>query len=128
MSNDYIAGVCNIGAAEVRQRLLTSFVGLGLALAAAVWLLASDAPRVARWLLLIPLLVWSVGLVQARRRFCVAYGILGTFNFGTLGKLSRVNDPAFRRADRITVLKIAGLSFAYAFAATLGFVLLPVAS
>lgn len=126
MSDDYIAGVCNIGTAEVRQRLIVSFVGLGFALAAAAGLLSADAPRAARWGVLIPLLVWSVGLVQARHRFCVAYGILGTFNFGKLGKLSRVNDPSFRRADRITVLKIAGLSFVYAFAATLGFVLLPV--
>ena len=64
-------------------------------------------------------------LVQARRRFCVAYGILGTFNFGKLGTVSRVSDPDFRRADRITVLKLGGLSLAYALAATLGFVLLP---
>lgn len=126
MSDDYIAGVCNIGKAEVRQRLIVSFVGLGLALSSAAGLLAADAPRGARWGIIVPLLVWSVGLVQARHRFCVAYGILGTFNFGKLGKVSRVNDPAFRRADRITVLKLAGLSFVYAFAAALGFVLLPV--
>lgn len=125
MSDDYLAGVCNIGTEEVRQRLITSFVGLGIALASAAWLLAVGAPRGARWIVLVPLLIWSVGLVQARRRFCVAYGMLGTFNFGKLGKLSRVNDPAFRRADRITVLKIAGLALVYALAATLGFVLLP---
>ena len=93
MSDDYIAGVCNIGKAEVRQRLITSFIGLGFALAGASWLLSSDAPRAARWSLLFPLLVWAVGLVQARRRFCVAYGILGTFNFGKLGTVSRVSDP-----------------------------------
>ena len=125
MSDDYIAGVCNIGKAEVRQRLITSFIGLGFALAGASWLLSTDAPRAARWSLLFPLLVWAVGLVQARRRFCVAYGILGTFNFGKLGTVSRVSDPDFRRADRITVLKLGGLSLAYALAATLGFVLLP---
>lgn len=125
MSNDYIAGVCNIGTAEVRQRLVTSFAGLGFALAVAVGLMVTDAPRAARWGVLIPLLIWAVGLVQARHRFCVAYGILGTFNFGPLGKVSRVNDPAFRRADQMTVLKLVGLSFVYAFAATLGFVLLP---
>lgn len=126
MADEYIAGVCNIGKAEVRQRLIVSFVGLGFALSGAAGLLASDAPRVARWAVFVPLLVWAVGLVQARHRFCVAYGILGTFNFGRLGKVSRVQDPVFRRADRVTVLKLGGLSLVYALAATLGFVLLPV--
>lgn len=126
MADEYIAGVCNIGKTEVRQRLIISFVGLGFALTTAAGLLAAEAPRAARWGIFVPLLVWAVGLVQARHRFCVAYGILGTFNFGRLGKISRVQDPAFRRADRITVLKIAGLSLVYALAATLGFVLLPV--
>lgn len=126
MNDGYIAGVCNIGTAEVRQRLTVSFIGLGLALAGAVWLVSTEAPRATRWGLLLPLLVWSTGLVQARHRFCLAFGIRGTFNFGRLGNVSNVVDPAFRRADRITVLKIGGLSFAYALAATLGFVLLPV--
>lgn len=126
MSDEYIAGVCNIGRAEIRQRLIVSYIGLGLALVAAVALVATDAPQAARWGVLIPFLIWSVGLVQARNRFCVAYGILGTFNFGKLGQASKVQDPAFRKADQRTVLKIAGLSLVYALAATLGFVLLPV--
>lgn len=123
---DYVPGVCNIGKAEVKQRLTVSFIGLGLALAMAIALLVTDAPNAWRWGIMAPLLVWSTGLVQARHRFCVAYGLRGAFNFGHLGSTSSVTDPAFRRADRITVLKIAGLSIVYALAATLGFVLLPV--
>ena len=126
MTDKYIPGVCNIGKAEVRQRLIVSFVGLGAALVYAAVVLVTDASPAARWGIVIPLLAWSTGLVQARHRFCVAFGIAGAFNFGNLGSTSPVVDPAFRRADRITVMKIAGLSLAYALAATLGFVLLPV--
>lgn len=126
MSDEYIAGVCNIGKAEIRQRLIVSYVGLGLALATAVGLVAVDASRATRWVVLVPFLMWSVGLVQARNRFCAAYGIMGTFNFGKLGAVAKVQDPAFRKADQQMVIKIFGLSLVYALAATLGFVLLPV--
>lgn len=126
MSDQYVAGVCNIGKAEIRQRMIVSIVGLALALSSAIGLLAADAPRAARWGVFLPLLVWAIGLVQARHRFCIAYGLAGTFNFGKMGQIARVQDPAFKRADRIAVLKIAALSVTYAFAATLGFVLLPI--
>lgn len=126
MNDEYIAGVCNIGKAEIRQRMTASFIGLGLALALSVWLVSTDASRGARWLVILPFLVWAIGLVQARHRFCIAYGLLGTFNFGKLGQASKVQDPAFRRADQLAVLKLGAISLAYALAATVGFVLLPV--
>jgi hypothetical protein len=126
MSDQYIAGVCNIGKAEVRQRMIVSIAGLVLALGTATWLVITDAPTTARWGVFLPLMVWSIGLVQARNKFCIAFGLAGTFNFGRLGSTSKIIDPEFRKADQRTVLKIAALSITYAFAATLGFVLLPV--
>lgn len=126
MSDQYVAGVCNIGKAEVRQRMIVSIAGLVLALGTATWLVISDAPTAARWGVFLPLMVWSIGLVQARNKFCIAYGLAGTFNFGRLGSTSKIIDPEFRKADQRTVLKIAALSITYAFAATLGFVLLPI--
>ena len=126
MSDQYVAGVCNIGKAEVRQRMIVSMVGLVLALATAVGLVSADAPTAARWGVFLPLIVWAVGLVQARHKFCIAYGLAGAFNFGRLGSTSKIVDPEFRKADQRTVLKIAALSVTYAFAATLGFVLLPI--
>lgn len=126
MADEYIAGVCNIGKAETRQRLIVSFVGLGAALALAAWLVANDASTAARWFVLLPFMVWAIGLVQARNRFCVAYGLAGTFNFGRLGSTTQVIDPEFRKADQRMVLKLAAISLTYALAATLGFVLLPV--
>lgn len=126
MSDQYVAGVCNIGKSEIRQRMIVSIVGLALAMSTAVGIIAMDAPRGARWGVFLPLLVWAIGLVQARHKFCIAYGLAGAFNFGRLGSTSKIVDPAFRKADQRTVLKIAALSVTYAFAATLGFVLLPI--
>lgn len=125
MADEYVAGVCNIGKEEIRQRLLVSFASLAIALVGVVGLVAVDAPRSARWIVLIPFLGWAFGLVQARHRFCLAYGMRGAFNFGRLGNISQVVDPEFRRQDLKTVRKIVAMSLAYALAATLGFVLLP---
>jgi hypothetical protein len=62
----------------------------------------------------VPLMVFSIGFIQSRRKFCLAYGFMGTFNLGKLGDLSRVQSPEDRRADRKTALSIllqaAGLS------------------
>lgn len=67
----------------------------------------------------------SVGWVQSRKRFCLAYGFAGTFNFGKLGQLSRVADPADRAADRRTALLIFAQSALYAAALTLLVIALP---
>lgn len=115
----YIPGTCNIGKAEIRQRQVVALIGLAFALVSLAGLLATDAPRAGRLGLFLPLMVFSVGLVQARRRFCLAYGFAGTFNFGRLGKIERVNEAAFRKADRTMAMKIFAQSAALAGALTL---------
>jgi hypothetical protein len=62
--------------------------------------------------------VASIGWVQSRKKFCLAYGFMGTFNFGKLGQLSRVSDSASRAADRKTALSILFQAGAYAVVAT----------
>ena len=76
------------------------------------------ADRSARLGIFLPLLVASVGYVQSRSRFCLAYGFAGTFNLGKLGDISRVSDPIDRAADRKTALTILGKSFLLAAIAT----------
>ncbi|MFM9151405.1 MAG: hypothetical protein ACKOPU_03925, partial [Candidatus Planktophila sp.] len=72
-----------------------------------------------------PLLVASVGWVQSRKKFCLAYGFMGTFNFGKLGKLSRVADKNAKRADRLTALSILVQALLYALVGTFAMYLLP---
>jgi hypothetical protein len=69
--------------------------------------------------------VMSIGWVQSRKKFCLAYGFAGTFNFGKLGQLSRVSDPIARAADRRTALMIFAQSILYAAVLTAVVVALP---
>lgn len=114
----YIPGTCNIGKAEIRQRQVVALVGLGFALFSLVGLLSTDAPRAGRFGLFLPFMVFAVGFIQSRRRFCLAYGLAGTFNFNRLGKMEKVADAEFRKADRRTALVIFAQSAALAAALT----------
>ena len=87
--------------------------------------MAIHAAREARLGIFLPLMVASVGFVQVRSKFCLAYGFAGTFNFGKLGDISRVSDPINRSADRRTALKILLKSFLLASIATLVVFVLP---
>jgi hypothetical protein len=115
---DYIPGTCNIGKGEIRQRQIVALIGFALSIAVFIALIATDAPRSARLTIFIPLLVASIGWVQSRKKFCLAYGFIGTFNFGKLGRLSKVADSASRAADRKTALNILFQTTAYAAIAT----------
>ena len=126
MSNAvYIAGQCNLGKMEIRQRQMVGLVGLFFSLSSLIGLIAVDAPRGARLGIFLPLMVASVGYVQSRSKFCLAYGFAGTFNLGKLGDISRVSDPIDRVADRRTALKILAKSFLLAAIATAVVFVLP---
>ena len=126
MSYSYIPGTCNLGKAEVRSRQFVALVGLILSATSFIGLVVADAPNGARWSLFVPLMVFAVGFVQSRKRFCLAYGFMGTFNLGRLGELSRVQSSEDRRADRKTALTILFQSALLALAVTAILVLLPV--
>ena len=127
MSEDlYIAGSCNIGTREIMRRRIVALSGLLFAVITASIVLAQDSTRSTRWAVFLPLLVAAIGWIQSRRKFCLAYGLAGTFNFGRMGEIKRVNDPVSRNADRKTALTILLQSLALAFAVTLIFYFLPV--
>ena len=114
----YIPGACNIGKGEIRQRQIVALIGLAISISSFIALIATSAPRGARLGIFIPLAVASIGWVQSRKKFCLAYGFMGTFNFGKLGQLSKVSDSASRAADRKTALSILFQAGAYALIAT----------
>ena len=122
---DYIPGACNIGKGEIRRRQMVALVGLALSISSFITLLSTNAPRSARLGIFVPLAVASIGWVQSRKKFCLAYGFMGTFNFGKLGQLSRVADSASRAADRKTALSILLQAGAYAAVVTAIIYLLP---
>ena len=103
---EYISGSCNIGKGEIRRRQIVALIGLILVISTTAGLIGSDSAKSARFSVFVPALVFSVGFIQSRRKFCLAFGLLGTFNFGSLGKLSRVAAPEDRKADRKTAISI----------------------
>jgi hypothetical protein len=125
MTFSYIPGTCNLGKAEIRRRQFVALLGLLLTVSTLVGLIGSDAPSNARWGLFIPLMVFAIGFIQSRKKFCLAYGLMGTFNLGKLGDMSRVQSPEDRRADRKTALSILFQSAALALLITVVLVFLP---
>ena len=125
MSSGYIPGTCNIGKGEIRQRQLVALFGIFLTVSSASALLATDQSRSSRLSIFIPALVFSIGFVQSRSKFCLAYGLAGTFNFEKLGKITKVQSVEDRKADRKTAISILFKSAALAALITAVFLVLP---
>jgi len=70
-------------------------------------------------------MIFSVGFIQSRSKFCLAYGLAGTFNFDRLGKISKVGSAADRTADRKTAVLILIKSVALAALITAVFFVTP---
>ena len=125
MSTEYIPGSCNIGKGEIRRRQLVALIGIFLTFSSATALLATNQSRTNRLSIFIPALIFSIGFVQARSKFCLAYGLAGTFNFERIGKISRVQSVQDRKVDRKTAIIILLKSAALAALITAIFFILP---
>jgi len=110
LTQEYIPGTCNIGKGEIRRRQIVAIAGAVMSFVSFVGLISNDAAKSARLSLFVPLFVFAIGFVQSRKKFCLAYGFLGTFNFGGLGQISKVADPISKKADRKTALTILAQS------------------
>ena len=125
MSAEYVPGSCNIGNGEVRRRQAVAIFGLFLTSFSAVTILATDQSRNSRLSIFVPALIFAIGFVQSRKKFCLAYGLAGTFNFGKLGQISKVQSTEDRKADRKTAVLILFQSAALAALITAVFFALP---
>lgn len=124
-ADSYIAGTCNIGEGEIRRRKLVALIGIALSLFSLVGFISAGTEPSLRLGIFIPVSIATIGWVQSRKRFCLAYGFMGTFNFGMLGQLSRVSDRASLAADRKTALNILGQSLGLSALITLVIYFLP---
>ena len=125
MTYSYVPGTCNLGKDEIRRRQVVALIGAVLTIISFSGLVVADTANSARWSLFAPLMIFSVGFIQSRKKFCLAYGLMGTFNLGKLGDISRVQSAEDRKADRKTALTILIQSALLAFALAALFVLLP---
>ena len=103
---DYVAGSCNIGPSEIHRRYQVAIIGGALYFALSIYLLGSDQSSALRLIAFAPAMIASVGFIQARNRFCFAYGLMGVFNFDSAGEVKKIKDPEALKADRINALKI----------------------
>ena len=125
MSTEYIPGTCNIGKGEIRRRQLVAIFGLFLTTFSAATIIATDQSKNSRFSIFLPALIFSIGFVQSRKKFCLAYGLAGTFNFGKLGQISKVQSTEDRKSDRKTAVSILFQSAALAASITAIFYILP---
>ncbi|MWV65721.1 hypothetical protein GRS48_12950 [Halorubrum sp. JWXQ-INN 858] len=95
---EYQPGVCNIGPAERRKRLLLGVASLlgSVVLVAAV--LAVGWPLWTLLFVLFPLYGAAMGFLQYRERFCVGFAGIGVFDVG--GGTHEITDPQALEADR----------------------------
>jgi hypothetical protein len=125
LSSEYIPGSCNIGTGEIKRRQAVALFGLFLTIFSITTLLATDQNKSARLSVFIPVMIFSIGFIQSRSKFCLAYGLAGTFNFDRLGKISKVGSAADRMADRKTAGLILIKSIALAALITAVFFVIP---
>ena len=125
MSSEYIPGSCNIGTGEIKRRQAVALFGLFLTIFSITTLLVTDQNKSSRLSIFIPAMIFSVGFIQSRSKFCLAYGLAGTFNFDRLGKISKVGSADDRMADRKTAVLILIKSVALAALITAVFYVIP---
>jgi hypothetical protein len=125
VSAEYIPGTCNIGKGEIRRRQLVAILGLFLTTFSAATIIATDQSKNSRLSIFLPALIFSIGFVQSRKKFCLAYGLAGTFNFGKLGQISKVQSNEDRKSDRKTAVSILFQATALSAFITAAFFVLP---
>ena len=124
--SQYVPGSCNIGSREILRRRVVGIAALVFAMVSGYALLAADElARTARLGIFFPLLVSAIGFIQAKNKFCLAYGLAGTFNFGKIGDMERVFDAESKKSDRRKAIAILIQAALVAGFATALFVSLP---
>lgn len=112
----YSAGICNIGEAEIKQRRRIGYIGLGLTLITVIVYLglvySIKLDPLFGLIVFIPAEMTTIGLIQARNKFCAAYGLTRQQNVSSrLGLTIKVKDENSQREDRNKAVKIIFQSF-----------------
>lgn len=125
--HEYAAGACNIGPMEIRRRRTVAVVAFVAAAALFGLLLAIGAPTWTRLLVFFPLFGGFFSWLQARRRFCAAYAMQGTSNFGeSQATMQAVTGSEARSADLAAVRRMTRDALLLAVPVTALVVFLPV--
>ena len=118
MSDQYVAGTCNIGKEEIKRRQRVALIGALATVLGAISIINKYQSTTPRLWLFIPAMIFSIGWIQSRRKFCLAYGFMGVFNFGKAGAAQKVRSQEERNADRSTAFSILTQGLVLALAIT----------
>ena len=127
-SIEYKAGTCNIGEQEIKQRKRLGYIGVSLTIIGFMIYIGGiyffNMEPLIGSLLFIPAMMGSVGLIQARNRFCAAYGLTKVFNVSSdLGFTIKVEDKNKQKKDRNKAFKILIQSFLISAVVSVGSIL-----
>ena len=125
-SGDYSPGVCNIGPREIAKRRAFGIAGIVASVVLGVVLVASDAPQIARAIVIFPLWGAIVSLEQARRKFCAAFAYAGIRSVNGSDATESVARAADLALDQAAARRLVAECGAIALAITTIFILLPV--
>ncbi|MBW3569034.1 hypothetical protein KY385_02800 [Candidatus Parcubacteria bacterium] len=112
MINEYVAGRVNIGDEEIKHRRLTyGWGGLTLAIALFLIFIFFNVSFYTYLLLFFPIYISFIGFLQAREKFCIAYGKSGVCNVsGQVGETRDVVGRLNRNKDRQKASKMLAVS------------------
>ncbi len=96
----YITGVCNIGPEEIKRRRNGAIFSGVLTLVEIILLSVFRVNPLWRLTLFIPAASLGVGFLQWYNKFCVAFGLMGVFNFGEIGTTFSVEQREDLKRDR----------------------------
>jgi hypothetical protein len=113
---EYIAGTCNIGEQEIKQRRRLGYLGVSLTIIGFTIYITGiyffNLEPLIGSLLFIPAMMGAIGLIQARKKFCAAYGFSKVYNVASdLGLTIKVEDDSAQKKDQKKALIIVIQSF-----------------
>lgn len=116
---EYVPGVCNIGPAEIRQRMMIGYMGTIVTLVLFLILYFLHLPEWTRIILVVPAFMAATGFIQGLTHFCAGYGMQGMFNFAEKREdAQKVTNSAAAAKDRQKALAYFGYSAAIAVVVT----------
>jgi hypothetical protein len=99
--------VCNIGDAEIAQRNMIGWVGIGATIILGTILVYLHTALYWKLILFVPAFIGATGFLQAWMHFCAGFGMQGVFNFSSeVRKTDTVAQAEYRAMDRRKAIMI----------------------
>lgn len=110
--NYYTPGVCNLNEPEIAYRRKAFYLGLIIGIPLLLILLVLGAAPIVGVLMFLPAWIGAIGYLQAKNKFCVAYGASGVYNSSPeYAETQKIVDAAFKKLDKARARKMNTQAF-----------------